>query len=153
MLDRLRICSLNCQGLSGYNKRKDVLNYIKTKAFDIVLIQDTHFEERSENRIRSKWGYQCWFNSHNTRPRGVAILFNNTFEYKDIQITKDNTGNYIILQGSFIYHLLTIRCHICAMKIPVGNTRHAMVRANIGFDVTLILLTEHFFYVKFRREY
>lgn len=35
--------SLNCRGLAGMEKRRDVLNYIKQKNCSIYFLQDTHF--------------------------------------------------------------------------------------------------------------
>ena len=95
----LSFCSSNCQGLgSGASgKRRDVMKYLKNKKLDIYFLQDTHFEPSLETIIRSEWGYDCWFNSYCSRSRGVAILFNNTFEFKVKDVMKDDSGNYIIM--------------------------------------------------------
>ena len=102
MDDSVSICSANCQGLgnSSFSKRRDVMKYLKSKKFDIYFLQDTHFEPNMENIIESEWGYKCWFNSHTSRSRGVAILFNNTFEHKVIRVISDQTGNFIIMHLS-----------------------------------------------------
>ena len=99
MDENLTFCSSNCQGLgSGASgKRRDVMKYLKNKNFDVYFLQDTHFEPSLENFIRSEWGYECFFNSYCSRSRGVAILFNNTFEFKVKNVMKDNSGNYIIM--------------------------------------------------------
>lgn len=99
MANSISICSANCQGLgSGFSgKRRDVMNYMRNKKCDIYFLQDTHFHPNVENIIKAEWGYECWFNSYTSRARGVAILFNNTFEYKIKKIINDESGNYLIM--------------------------------------------------------
>ena len=98
MKGNINICSINCQGLGDHTKRRDVFRYIKNKGFDMFLLQDTHFEKKNENLIRSEWGYECWFNSYTSRSRGVSILFNNTFEFKNVVIRSDDSGNFLIMK-------------------------------------------------------
>ena len=95
----ISVCSANCQGLGvgGNSKRRDVMKYLKDKKIDIYFIQDTHFTPQIEHLVRSEWGYECYFNSFSSQARGVAILLNNTHEYKIKKTYTDNSGNYIIL--------------------------------------------------------
>ena len=88
---------MNCQGLGGKDKRKDVLNYLKQRKYSIYCLQDTHFTEGEEKYIRTQWGYECFFSSFNSQSRGTAILLNNNFEYKLNKIKRDSDGNLIIL--------------------------------------------------------
>jgi len=43
------------------------------------------------------WGFECFFSSFSSNSRGVAILFNNNFEFKVLKEKKDINGNYLIL--------------------------------------------------------
>ena len=97
MQEQVTIASLNCQGLGGKGKRKDVLNFLKQKKYSIYCIQDTHFVKKEETFIRTQWGFECIFNSYNSQSRGVAILLNNNFEYKIHKTLRDNNGNLIIV--------------------------------------------------------
>ena len=63
----------------------------------MYFLQDTHFTSKLENFIKSEWGYVCHFASNSSNSRGVAILFNNNFEFKVKQIHKDPNGNFIII--------------------------------------------------------
>ena len=92
-----RIMTVNCQGLGDSSKRKDVLNYLKSRKHNIYCLQDTHFKKSLEPYIQAQWGYKCIFSSYTTNARGVAILLNNNFEYKIHKQELDGTGNYIIL--------------------------------------------------------
>ena len=88
-MENLSIASLNTQGLGDQKKRRDVLHYLKQKNHSIYLIQDTHFSGKMESYIRAEWGYNCYFASKNSQSRGVAILFNNNFEFKLKKVYKD----------------------------------------------------------------
>ncbi len=91
------ITSLNCQGLNNFQKRRDVFNYLRDKNSSIVCLQDTHFTKEMENRVRAEWGYEVVFNSFSSQSRGVAILFNNNFQFTLHNTHIDRTGNLIIL--------------------------------------------------------
>ena len=81
-MDKISICSLNCQGLGNSKKRRDVLNHLRDKKFSILCVQDTHFLKQNENFIRNEWGYEAYFSSFTSQSRGVAIFLQNTFEFK-----------------------------------------------------------------------
>ncbi|MCG7879939.1 MAG: endonuclease/exonuclease/phosphatase family protein [Candidatus Thiodiazotropha endolucinida] len=89
--------SMNCQGLSGAFKRADTLNFLRSKKYSIYFLQDTHFTDKEENYIRTQWGFECYFSNFTSQSRGVAILFNNNFEFSIHNIIKDNNGNKLIL--------------------------------------------------------
>ena len=82
MTESIRIASVNCQGLSTLNKRIDVFEYYRTKNYNIICLQDTHFTEEEEKSISSQWGYDCFFNSFTSNARGVPILINSNFEFE-----------------------------------------------------------------------
>lgn len=93
--NKVTVASVNCQGLANSQKRRDVFNYLRDKAFSIYLLQDTHFDPKLEHCIRAEWGYKCYFASHSSNSRGVAILFNNNFEFQLKKVYKDTEGNFI----------------------------------------------------------
>ena len=94
----VEIISFNCQGLGSYEKRKDVFGYIRNLGSNIFCLQDTHFTPELELMIRNEWGFDAYFNSYTSNSRGVAILFQNNFDYKVLDIFKDNSGNLLILK-------------------------------------------------------
>ena len=93
----LSIASMNCHGLADYAKRRDVLHFLKTKQYSIYCLQDVHSAVHMEDRIRAEWGLDCYFSSFKSNARGVAILFNNNFEYKVFACNIDENGNYLAL--------------------------------------------------------
>ena len=81
MSEKLKICSMNCQGLGDSRKRRDIFNYLRKSNYSILCLQDTHFCKEKEKIIETEWGYKTYFNSLNSQSRGVAIFFNNNFEF------------------------------------------------------------------------
>ena len=93
----LTISSFNCQGLGNHQKRRDIFHFLRKKQHSIYCIQDTHFEKKMEQYIKAEWGYECFFSSYRSNARGVAILFNNNFEFKVNKVESDSQGNFIII--------------------------------------------------------
>ena len=108
MSNKVTITSMNAQGLGDKNKRKDLLNLLKSRKYSICMLQDTHFTDTEEIFIRSQWGYECFFSNYNSQSRGVAILINNTFEFKVNNIERDDNGNLLILS-----------CKICNKNVKL----------------------------------
>lgn len=88
---------MNCQGLSNKDARADTLNFLRSKSYSVYFLQDTHFTSKDEKYIRTQWGYECFFSNFSSQSRGVAILFNNNFEFQLHNIEKDDNGNKLIL--------------------------------------------------------
>lgn len=57
----LKILTFNTEGLGGIKKQKHVFHYLKSKNFDILYLQDTHFTADQEKRIRNRWEGNCYF--------------------------------------------------------------------------------------------
>ena len=94
-MSSVKIGSLNCRGLADEVKRKDFFLRCKNK-YDISVLIDTHCKKEKENQWRQEWGYTCYFSSHTGNSRGIAVLFNNTFQFKVHDEIKDKEGNFLI---------------------------------------------------------
>ena len=91
----IKICSFNCRGLGAFEKRRDVLNYLRQSSFNIIMLQDIHCAPESENLFRSTWGGDVKIVGFSSNSRGVAIL-SKTVGLKYIDTHIDSLGNYII---------------------------------------------------------
>ena len=87
--------SANVQGLRDPKKRYDVIDYFIKMKPDILCLEDTHLLESDESDICNQWPGEIIINGIKTNSRGVAVLFNNSFEYKILNIKKDQNGNLI----------------------------------------------------------
>ena len=91
MTDQVTIFSQNCRGgLSVASKRRDLFQYVRTKQYNIICLQDVHINQNLEAFIKSEWGYEIFFSSYTTMSRGTMILLNNNFEQKvkKLKVTK-----------------------------------------------------------------
>ena len=104
----LNICSFNARGLGNFRKRRDVFHYLRNKTYSIICLQDTHFTEEQEQRIEIEWGYKCFFSLYTSNSRGVAILFNSTFQYKHHGTIRDVNGNLLIIDVTIENEILTL---------------------------------------------
>ena len=95
--NNINICSYNCNGLGDHLKRKDVFDFVRSRKFDICLLQETHLLTSQENFIRSCWGGEVVVAGNSTNSNGVIILFSNNFEYKIHKCVRGDNGNFIML--------------------------------------------------------
>ena len=97
--ETVTLSSANVRGLGLHSafKATDVINYFKDRKYDIICLQDTHWTEKDETKIKNIWGGNCIINGLKTNARGVAILFGNNFEYKLIKTEKDSDGNMVVV--------------------------------------------------------
>ena len=80
--NKLKVLSVNCQGLRDKLKRTDVLNYLRQTGAGIVCIKDTHLTELDTKLTKQIWNNNCYLNGQKTNARGVGILLNNNFEHE-----------------------------------------------------------------------
>ena len=108
--NKIRVLSANCQGLQTFEKRTDVLTYLRDTNASIVCLQDTHLSEKDLASIKQIW-YNCYLHGTSTNSRGVLILLNNNFEHEVLEVNKDNNSNmlHILLKcGSIKINLINI---------------------------------------------
>ena len=108
MSNDIKILSFNVNGLGDTRKRTDVLDHLKSKNANIIMLQETHWKTEFENTIRREWGFDCLVNGNSTNRNGVAILLCNNFEFKIHNIIRGNNGSYLILDISFLKKRLTL---------------------------------------------
>ena len=85
--ETINLLSANCQGLQSNEKRYNV--YFRTQDYDILCLQDTHWNQKHSTQIRKLWGNKCIIHGNKTNAQGVAILFGDKFEYSIHDIHKD----------------------------------------------------------------
>ena len=95
--DNIKVLSATCQGLQNIKKRIDVLSYFKETNANIICLQDTHLIDDDIMTVKELWNNDVYLNGGKTNSRGVAILWNNNFEYEILSCNKDKNGNYLNL--------------------------------------------------------
>lgn len=86
------------------------MNYLKSKNCSIYFLQETHFTKKEEKYIRAQWGYESFFSSFSSQAKGVAILFNNNFEYKvhKVEEEEEARGSKLIIDVTIEDKRLTL---------------------------------------------
>ena len=98
--------SMNCRVLADKIKRLDVFNYFRNKK---ICLQDIHIEQQQNvDKIRTEWGFESVFSPFKSNARGVAILFNNTFDFKIKKTELDREGNFAIAHIETMEKFITI---------------------------------------------
>ena len=108
--DRIAVLSANCQVLRSYEKRIDVLSYLKDTNVSVVCLKDTHLLEKDRSSIRQIWP-DCYINSSKKNSCGVITLLNSNFQYEILDTFQDDEGNILQLLmnfGSFKLNLINI---------------------------------------------
>ena len=94
----LNIGSFNVKGLADEKKRKEVFNWLREKKMNVYMLQETHFTKENENIIEAEWGFKCIFSNCSSQSCGVALLFNNNFQFVIKNTVCDENGRYIICE-------------------------------------------------------
>lgn len=68
----VKISSWNVYGLGSYVKRQKVLNYLKQRDSDIVLLQETHLLEKDTLRLHDRW-IKCAYHNDFTQKKARCI--------------------------------------------------------------------------------
>ena len=72
--DKITVLSANCQGLRGYEKRADVLNYLRDTGASVVCLQDTRLLE-----IDKQFGLNALLVVQKQTPEVYLIILNTKF--------------------------------------------------------------------------
>ena len=114
-------------------KRRDVFHYLRQKRYSIYFLQDTHLDPKLDKYIIAEWGFTSFFCSNNTRSRGVAILFNNDFEFKIKGIFRDNGGKNLMV------HISTMKMDVLLVNIygPNRDDPNFYIKLNENWNLDL----------------
>ena len=96
-MDDVKVMSMNCRGLAGIHKRRDVLHFICQKDYNIVFLQDTHMTIRQIQYFDCLWKGKSLHSCFSSHSRGTAILIRNNMQYNIITEIKSDSGNYVII--------------------------------------------------------
>ena len=96
-MDKITIMSMNCRGLGDVRKRRDVMQFVRSKRFSIVFLQDTHLTENSIPYFNTLWHGKAHHSCFSSRRRGTSILINSNLPYNLIAENKSECGNFHML--------------------------------------------------------
>ena len=105
---------MNVRGIRTREKRRDILNFMRSTNLSIVCLVDTHISEDLFNFVRAEWGGTAVFSPGTVHSRGVSVFFRNNFGFKIFGSEIDAEGNYIILDVELD------GCGRCTMAVLYG---------------------------------
>ena len=104
----ISICSVNVRGLADYKKRKDMFMWLRRQKANIFCLQDTHCDQKKKDMWQNEWGGTCLFSGKSSNSRGVAILFNNNFQFEINEVREDGDGNFLGLNMTVHSYQITL---------------------------------------------
>jgi exonuclease III len=124
MVEKLKIRSLNVNGIQCQKKRDLVFNELTKYSNDIILLQETHSSALDERNYKNKWGTNTYFSHGTTSSRGVCIIIPKTFKGNSELIFADLEGRILIvkitLEGED-YIICNIYCPISSAETEQIN--------------------------------
>ena len=94
----LNIYSFNANGLGEKNKRKAILNWIKTHHHGVLFLQETHSVEKSEEVWKQEFNCNHIYFSHGTSvSRRVSIIIPRNIDVQILNKISDSNGRFILL--------------------------------------------------------
>ncbi|KAJ8042775.1 hypothetical protein HOLleu_09631 [Holothuria leucospilota] len=117
----IKFCTFNVNGLKDDLKRRRVLQFFKLFQFDIIFLQEFHFNCNVDvSKFQREWGRRVFVStSPSAHFSGVGILFNPKFACTVSQCQRDREGRLISM---LIHHAKSnskIRlCNVYAPNVP-----------------------------------
>ena len=96
-MDKLKVLSYNCNGMSNDIKRRQIFKYLRDKKADICLLQETHSVSNFEKIWESQWGGKIYFSHGQSNARGVCVLFRPNLTYIIHGIKRDTQGRVLCI--------------------------------------------------------
>ena len=138
-----KVGSLNIRGINKHSKRIAVFNWVKSKQFDIMFLQETYSAEADERAWQTDWGGNVYWSHGSKHSRGVCILVKAGFDLEVKNMITDVNGRYIIMkviiQGEYINLINVYVPNYNAEKIIFFNDLHENIK-RLGIDRNDIII-------------
>ena len=95
---KIKILSLNCNGLNNKLKRTSVLSWLASNHKGLTFLQETHSSKAVEldwNKYASD--YNIWYSHGTNRARGVCTMIPKQHSYKVVKQISDENGRLLLL--------------------------------------------------------
>jgi len=89
------ILSWNVNGLREINKIEKVFQIGAEKKVDILILQETFWDENIIQIVKQKWKGDIYYSNSENKRKGVAILVSRKFEQKTEELYKDKDGRIL----------------------------------------------------------
>ena len=97
-IGKINCGSLNIRGMRNVLKRKKLYKYIREQKLDIICLQETHSDHKSNHIWQNEWGSKSVFSNGESNARGVATLLSGKLSKSVKEVVRDMEGRYLILK-------------------------------------------------------
>ena len=125
MAEKLKIRSLNVNGIQCLKKRALVFTELEKYNNEIILLQETHTCIFDETNFINKWGSNIYFSHGATNSKGVCIIFPKNFKGSSELIYSDLEGRILMVKFSLEkeeYILCNVYCPVSSAETEQLNT-------------------------------
>ncbi len=103
-------------------KRKKVLNTLKSKKYDVVLLQETHLSELQKKKLRGHWVGQIFYSVGSSSSKGVSILVHEHLQFKSKRIITDDSGGMVIVEADIQGHSMVLaNIYVPNLDFPIPS--------------------------------
>lgn len=97
---RVKLVTININGLHSPIKRSKALSKLKKDKAEIAFMQETHLGDDEHLKLKKLGFKHVFYSSHSSgRRRGVATLISGVLNYEHLSEYKDNEGRYVMITG------------------------------------------------------
>lgn len=104
----MNILSLNVNGLRAYQKLNNLFALIEDWSIDVVLLQETHWDDCIASDVEKSWNWKVFYNNFSNKSCGVAILVNSKWKDSAKLLNTDNEGRFISITVEYDDDIFTI---------------------------------------------
>jgi exonuclease III len=112
----LKLITINMRGLCGNTKRAAFFEFLRQKAFDIVLVQETHMaNDDIIKRAKKEWEGLSFWSKGEVNSKGVAVLFRQNLDIAIRKTEEGDDGRFLRIDG------LIFGKKICIVNVYLPN--------------------------------
>ena len=90
MRDRVKIVTLNVQGINNQKKRKTLIRLFKKDSINILALQETYLTSKDMDLVEKEWGGTVHMSEGSNRSKGLLTLFDKSFLNDDVTMIFKN---------------------------------------------------------------
>ena len=96
MNELIKIASYNVRGVKNDKKRREIFEYLHAKKYDIVCLQETHYDETDKKKWEKEWKGKIFHSIGSNRSKGCAILVKETMTTATLQVQQNLENGRLI---------------------------------------------------------
>uniref|UniRef100_A0A667Z4X2 exodeoxyribonuclease III n=1 Tax=Myripristis murdjan TaxID=586833 RepID=A0A667Z4X2_9TELE len=98
-MTKLKIISLNVNGLNNQIKCKKILLQLKQAKGDVLFLQETHLKKTEHEKLGKMTQGLIYSSSYGSKRRGVAIIIQPYIAFEEENYIADKEGRFILVVG------------------------------------------------------